>query len=76
MEESFCDAVVFPEHVEKPALLEDCVLCPVLPQLARLPPQPDGLALPAEVEERLDGVVEVEPFERLGIRVVGEVGHR
>ena len=76
MEESFCDTVVFPEHIEEPALLEHRVLRPILSRLPLLPPQSDCLPLPAEVEERLDGVVEVEPFERLGIRVVGEVGHR
>ena len=76
MEESFCDAVVLSEHIEEPSLLEHRVLRPILSRLPLLSPQSDCLTLPAEVKERLDGVVKVETLESLGIRVVGEVGHR
>ena len=76
LEEGFCDAVVLAEHIEEPALLEHRVLRPILSRLPLLPPQSDCLTLPAEVEERLDGVFEVETLESLGIWVVGEVGNR
>ena len=52
-----------------------CIILHFHQSFASLSSQADRLALFAEVEEGLDGVVKVETFQGLGVRVVGKVRH-